>query len=171
MCVQLRSLVRSSSPHGHPCPVLHEGGDSHMSSEDDQSKDFPCLVRVTDGNERKFSTVVGAVYIISVIPVIQRSTHPQVQPAELEKFHAAYGNMLKSSMTTLRKRDKKREKQRAEDAARKKRRLQEDIAIEGSKRGAGRRKRQRKVKAALKLEEAKKRAQEREEAKARTKSS
>ncbi|KAI0800531.1 signal recognition particle, SRP9/SRP14 subunit [Fomes fomentarius] len=131
--------------------LLHEGGDSHISSEVDRVKEFPCLVRVTDGNETKFSTVV--------------------QPAELEKFHAAYGNILKSSMTTLRKRDKKREKQRAEDAARKKRRLQEDIAIEGPKRGAGRRKRQRKVKAALQLEEAKKRAQEREEAKARTKSS
>ena len=95
----------------------------------------------------------------------------QVRPGDLEKFHAAYGTILKSSMTTLRKRDKKREKQRAEDAARKKRRLQEEILVEGSKRGAGRRKRQRKAKAAAKLDEAKKRAQEREETKARAKAS
>ena len=95
----------------------------------------------------------------------------QVQPADLEKFHAAYGTLLKASMSTLRKRDKKREKQRQEDAARKKRRLQEEIAIEGPKRGAGRRKRQRKQKQAARLEESKKRAQEREEAKTRAKAS
>ncbi|KAI0756433.1 signal recognition particle 14kD protein-domain-containing protein [Daedaleopsis nitida] len=132
--------------------LLHEGGDAHMSSEDDKDKEHPCLIRVTDGNEVKYSTVV--------------------QPGDLETFHATYGNILKSSMaTTLRKRDKKREKQKAEEAARKKRQLQQEIVVEGAKRGAGRRKRQRKVKAAMKLEEAKKRAQEKEEAKARTKSS
>ncbi|KAI0713120.1 signal recognition particle, SRP9/SRP14 subunit [Cerioporus squamosus] len=152
---QVSTLFESSSKSGsiwltHK-RLLHEGGDAHMSSEDDADKEYPCLVRVTDGKEAMFSTLV--------------------QPADLEKFHAAYGTILKSSMGTLRKRDKKREKQRAEDAARKKRRLQEDIAVEGPKRGAGRRKRQRKAKAAAKLEEAKKRAQEREEAKARAKAS
>ncbi|OSD00865.1 signal recognition particle, SRP9/SRP14 subunit [Trametes coccinea BRFM310] len=130
--------------------LTYEGGDVHMSSEDD-TKEYPCLIRVTDGKEAKFSTVV--------------------HPAELDKFHAAYGALLKASMTKLRKRDKKREKQRAEEAARKKRRLQEEIVVSGPKRGNGRRKRQRKIKAALKLEEAKKKAQEREEAKARAKAS
>ncbi|KAI0714781.1 signal recognition particle, SRP9/SRP14 subunit [Earliella scabrosa] len=152
---QVSTLFESSSKSGsiwltHK-RLLHEGGDVHMSSEDDKDKEYPCLVRVTDGKEAKYSTVV--------------------HPADLERFHAAYGNLLKTSMTTLRKRDKKREKQKAEEAARKKRRLQEEIVVEGPKRGAGRRKRQRKLKAASKLEEAKKRAQEREESKARTKSS
>ena len=143
-----------------------------MSNEDDTDKEYPCLVRVTDGNEAKFSTLVSDLPIRpSCVGYPMASMRPQVHPGGLDKFHAAYGNILKSAMTTLRKRDKKREKQRAEDAARKKRRLQEEIVVEGAKRGAGRRKRQRKVKAALKLEEAKKRAQEREEAKARTKSS
>ena len=114
----------------------------------------------------------GTYALISLSPhSIKSGMYKQVQPGELEKFHAAYGTLLKASMSTLRKRDKKREKQRQEDAARKKRRLQEEITLDGPKRGAGRRKRQRKLKAALKLEEAKKRAQERVEAKARTKAS
>ncbi|KAI0652573.1 signal recognition particle, SRP9/SRP14 subunit [Trametes meyenii] len=152
---QLSTLFESSAKSGsiwltHK-RLTYEGGDAHMSSELDDMKEFPCLVRVTDGKEAKFSTIV--------------------QPPNLEKFHAAYGAVLKSSMTSLRKRDKKREKQRAEEAARKKRRLQEEVAIEGPKRGAGRHKRQRKIRAALRLEESKKKAQEREEAKARAKAS
>jgi hypothetical protein len=89
----------------------------------------------------------------------------QVDSSHLDKFHAAYGALLKSSMTTLRKRDKKREKERAEKAARRKRRLNEPIVIEGAKRGNGRRIRQRKIKAALKQQEQLKRAKERQEAK------
>jgi signal recognition particle subunit SRP14 len=68
-------------------------------------------------------------------------------------------------MTTLRKRDKKREKQRAEQAARRRQRRLLPIKIEGPKRGNGRKKRQRRIKAALKQEESKRRFQEREEAK------
>ncbi|KAI0830881.1 signal recognition particle, SRP9/SRP14 subunit [Trametes gibbosa] len=152
---QLSALFDSSAKSGsiwltHK-RLTYEDGDAHMSSEPDDTKEWPCLVRVTNGNETKFSTVV--------------------QPSELVKFHALYGNILKSAMNSLRKRDKKREKQRAEEATRKKRRLQEEIAIEGPKRGSGRRKRQRKIKAASKLEESKKKAQEREEAKARAKAS
>jgi signal recognition particle subunit SRP14 len=67
-------------------------------------------------------------------------------------------------MTTLRKRDKKREKQRAEDLARKKKRLAEPVTLDGPKRGVGRRKRQRQIKAALKQEQTKRRAEEREAA-------
>ncbi|KAI0640134.1 signal recognition particle 14kD protein-domain-containing protein [Trametes polyzona] len=152
---QLSALFQSSAKSGsiwltHK-RLTHDGGDAHMSSEADETKEFPCLVRATDGKETKFSTVV--------------------QPTELENFHAAYGALLKSSMNTLRKRDKKREKQRAEEAARKKRRLQEEITIEGPKRGAGRKKRQRKQRSAARLEESKKRAQEKEEAMARAKTS
>ncbi|KAH9854283.1 signal recognition particle, SRP9/SRP14 subunit [Lenzites betulinus] len=152
---QLSTLFESSAKSGsiwltHK-RLTYEDGDAHMSSGPDDTKEFPCLVRATDGNEAKFSTVV--------------------QPSDLGRFHASYGNILKSSMNALRKRDKKREKQRAEEAARKKRRLQEEIVIEGAKRGKGRHKRQRKIKAALKLEESKKKAQERDEAKARAKAS
>ncbi|KAH9837374.1 signal recognition particle SRP9/SRP14 subunit [Rhodofomes roseus] len=131
--------------------LVYDGEDSNMSSEDDATKEYPCLVRATDGNETKFST--------------------KVEPGDLEGFHTTYGALLKSSMTTLRKRDKKREKQRAEEIARRKRRLAEDIAVEGPKRGAGRRKRQRKMKGAAKQAEARKRVEEREEAKSRAKES
>lgn len=72
-------------------------------------------------------------------------------------------------MSSMRKRDKKREKQKAEDTARRKRQLTEDIAITGAKRGNGRKKRQRQIKRALELEQARKRVQEREEAKTKVK--
>ncbi|KAI6159275.1 hypothetical protein EDD17DRAFT_1876717 [Pisolithus thermaeus] len=74
-----------------------------------------------------------------------------------------YGSLLKTSFTTLRKRDKKREKHRAEQAARRKQRMAEPIVIKGPKRGNGRKKRQRQVKAALKFEAAKEWAAKKEE--------
>lgn len=93
----------------------------------------------------------------------------QVQPAELEKFHAQYGTLLKASMGSLRKRDKRKEKHKAEEAAKRKKRLAEPVLVDGPKRGAGRKKRMRKIKAALKQEETKKRIEEREAAKERAK--
>ena len=90
----------------------------------------------------------------------------QVKTSELIKFHAAYGALLKSSMTTLRKRDKKREKLRGEQAAARKQRMTEPVLIEGAKRGAGRRKRQRLVKQAEKQQASQQKFAEREEAKA-----
>lgn len=71
-------------------------------------------------------------------------------------------------MTTLRKRDKKREKLRAEEAAKRKRRVTDPIPIEGPKRGNGRKKRQRRINAALKQEVARQRAQEKEDAKVKS---
>ncbi|KAH8094745.1 signal recognition particle SRP9/SRP14 subunit [Cristinia sonorae] len=128
--------------------LTHDGEDATMDAGDaNDSTEYPCLVRVTDGKELKLST--------------------KVEPGGLEKFHSTYGSMLKASMTSLRKRDKKREKSRAEEVARRKKRLTEHIVVEGSKRGNGRKKRQRRLKQAIKLEEAKKRVQEREEAKAK----
>ena len=70
------------------------------------------------------------------------------------KFHAAYGTLLKNSMPTLRKRDKKREKERAERIAQARKRNSEPVIIEGPKRGSGRKKRQRRLKAAMKQEAA-----------------
>jgi signal recognition particle subunit SRP14 len=63
-------------------------------------------------------------------------------------------------MSTLRKRDKKREKARAEKLAARKQTLAEPVLIEGPKRGNGRRKRQRRVEAALKQDAARQRMQE-----------
>lgn len=71
-------------------------------------------------------------------------------------------------MVTLRKRDKKREKVRAEKLVARKQRLAEPVLLQGPKRGNGRRKRQRKVKAALKQEAARQRMQEKQEAKEKT---
>jgi len=120
-----------------------DGEDAVMSEGED--REYPCVIRATDGKKVGFST--------------------HVEPGELDKFHAAYGSLLKASMTTLRKRDKKREKQRAEAIAARKRKLTEPVVVQGPKRGNGRRKRQRLVKAALRQEEAKKKAAEKESSK------
>lgn len=88
----------------------------------------------------------------------------QVFPDDLEKFNSAYGTLLKSSMPTLRKRDKKKEKERAERIALRKKRMTELVTISGPKRGAGRRKRQRLVKEFLKRQESRRKFLEREQA-------
>ena len=80
----------------------------------------------------------------------------------MDKFLTAYCALLKSSMSTLRKRDKKREKVRTEKLAARKQRLAEPVLIEGPKRGSGRKKRQRRVKAASKQDAARQRLEERE---------
>lgn len=92
----------------------------------------------------------------------------QVDSSQLFKFHAAYGALLKVSMTTLRKRDKKREKLHSEQAARRKKRMTEPIQIDGPKRGNGRRKRQRQLKALDKQRESQQKFKEREEARRKT---
>jgi signal recognition particle subunit SRP14 len=89
----------------------------------------------------------------------------QITSGELDKFLSAYGALLKSSMSTLRKRDKKREKLRNEKITARKQRLAEPIVIEGPKRGNGRKKRQRRIKAAIKQEAARQRIQEKQEEK------
>ncbi|KAF9562247.1 signal recognition particle, SRP9/SRP14 subunit, partial [Agrocybe pediades] len=127
--------------------LTYDGEDTTMKVEEGSSdpREYPCLVRVTDGKKHKFST--------------------KVDSSELIKFHAFYGNLLKSSMTTLRKRDKKREKARADAAAKRKKEMTEPIVMDGHKRGPGRRKRQRQMKALAKQQESQKKFKEREEAK------
>ncbi|KAF8527389.1 signal recognition particle SRP9/SRP14 subunit [Hysterangium stoloniferum] len=128
----------------------YEGEDAVMSTgepEGGDDREYPCLVRATDGKKTQFST--------------------KVMPGDLDKFHAAYGTLLKTSMATLRKRDKKREKQRAEQQAARKRKLIDSVVLQGPKRGNGRRKRQRLLKAALRQEEARKKAAEKEATKAK----
>ncbi|RXW23087.1 hypothetical protein EST38_g2764 [Candolleomyces aberdarensis] len=112
-------------------------------TDHDETQEFPCILKVTDGSRTNFSTKVSS--------------------SELNKFHAAYGSLLKSSMGELRKRDKKREKANAEQAAKRKKRMTEPVTVEGPKRGNGRRKRQRQLKAALKQQESQKKFKEREE--------
>ncbi|KAI0253222.1 signal recognition particle, SRP9/SRP14 subunit [Lactifluus subvellereus] len=149
---QLSSLFQSSKERGtiwltHK-RLTHDGDDATMGSTDD-SREYPCIIHVSDGKKTKFST--------------------HVTSGQLDKFLSAYGALLKSSMGTLRKRDKKREKVRAEKVAARKQRLAEQIPIVGPKRGSGRRKRQRRVKAALKQEAARQRIQEKQEAKEKAK--
>lgn len=111
----------------------YQEGDVQMAGSDAE-REYPLLVRAVDGDDVKFSTLA--------------------QPSDLEVFHTHYGTLLKAKMTaSLRKRDKKREKLRAERAALRKKKLEQDIVIEGPKRGNGRSKRQRRIKAARKLEE------------------
>ncbi|KAI0347617.1 signal recognition particle, SRP9/SRP14 subunit [Trametopsis cervina] len=147
---QLAALFEASKDKGSVWlthkRLTHDGEDASKSSGPaDDSREYPCLVRVTNGKEVNFST--------------------RVEAGQLPKFHSEYGTLLKASMSPLlRKRDKKREKQRAEEAAQRKRRLAEDVVVEGSKRGNGRRKRQRLLKRAVKQEEQRKRIHEREEA-------
>jgi len=103
---------------------------------------------------------------IAIFPELDFSS--QITSGQLDTFLNAYGALLKSSMSTLRKRDKKRERVRAEKLAARKQRLAEPVPIEGPKRGKGRRKRQRRVKAALKQEAGRQRMQEKQEAKEKT---
>ncbi|KIY50001.1 hypothetical protein FISHEDRAFT_40032 [Fistulina hepatica ATCC 64428] len=124
------------------------------SSATDNEGSYPCLLRVTEGGEIKFST--------------------RIAPAELDRFYDAYSALLKTAMTAesgpgvpLRKRDKKRDKQRAEEAARRKKKILTPVIIDGPKRGAGRRRRQRQVKAALRQQEAQRKFKEREEVRAK----
>ncbi|KAM6498953.1 Signal recognition particle, SRP9/SRP14 subunit [Amanita muscaria] len=127
--------------------LLHDGDDVLVKHEDDGAEDtreYPCLVRVTDGKKAKIST--------------------KIISSDLGKFHAAYGALLKSSMSSLRKRDKKREKLRSEQAIRRKKKMTEPVVIDGPKRGASRRKRQRQIKAALKQQQSQQKLKEREEA-------
>ncbi|KDR85982.1 hypothetical protein GALMADRAFT_397356 [Galerina marginata CBS 339.88] len=144
----LTALFESTKDHGSiwlTHKLTHDGEDAAMKHEESTSdtRKYPCLVRVTDGKSTKFST--------------------KVESSELLKFHAHYGNLLKASMTTLRKRDKKREKLRSEEAAKRKKLMTEPIVLDGHKRGKGRRQQQRKIKALLKQQESQKKYQEREE--------
>jgi signal recognition particle subunit SRP14 len=63
---------------------------------------------------------------------------------------------------TLRKRDKKKEKARVEAAALKKKKIMEGVLVEGPKRGKGRRKRERLEKVKVRLEEARRKLEEKE---------
>lgn len=145
---RLTALFESTKEHGSVWLThkrfTRDGEDASMKTSDgaNDAGEYPVLLRMTDGKETNFST--------------------KIEPGQLDKFHAVYGSLLKASMTTLRKRDKKREKQRAEEAARRKRRMAEPIVIEGPKRGNGRKKRQRRIKAAVKQRESQLKAKERE---------
>ncbi|KAJ7447237.1 signal recognition particle, SRP9/SRP14 subunit [Mycena latifolia] len=164
---RLTALFESSKDHGsiwltHK-RLIHDGEDVAMA---DDTREYPCLIRATDGGPLKFPhESVHTPHRID-FSVDAASASAQVSSGELEKFHNAYGALLKASMGSLRKRDKKREKQRAEQAARRKKMMTEPIVVEGPKRGSGRRKRQRLLKAVAKQEASQQKAKEREEASA-----
>ncbi|KAG9109019.1 hypothetical protein FRC07_008376 [Ceratobasidium sp. 392] len=106
-------------------------------------REYPCLVRAVDGRDIKFSTTVSS--------------------TQLPKFHTTYSALLRQSMPGLRKRDKKKEKVKAEQIAARKAKLEKDVVVTGAKRGKGRSKRQRKVKAAIKQQEKRKVIAERQQ--------
>ncbi|THU92258.1 signal recognition particle, SRP9/SRP14 subunit [Dendrothele bispora CBS 962.96] len=146
---ELAALFERSKAQGsiwltHKRLTHDDEGDKAMKPAEnvEDDKEYQCLVRVSYRGKEKFST--------------------RVHPSDLHTFHATYGALLKSSMTTLRKRDKKREKQRAEAAAAHKKKLSETVQIDGPKRGKGRRKRQRQIKAAIKRDEALKAVEQRQ---------
>ena len=141
--------------------MAYDGPDGADAAPPDDTTEYPCLIRAMDGGKIKFSTRVRPLSLTYVL----LSYAQQVEPTDLDKFHSEYGSLLKASMSTLRKRDKKREKLRAEGLAKKKKRLTEDILISGPKRGAGRKKRKRLITAAVRLAEFKKRTVEKEAAK------
>lgn len=146
----------------HICPtVTHDGeGELMPSGTSDDEREYACLIRVTNGKDVNISTRVCISLVFNGLAYLRWA---QVAPGQLDQFHATYGTLLKSTMSSLlRKRDKRREKQRAEEAIRRKRKLAEDIVVDGSKRGNGRRKRQRLLKRAIRQEDARKRIQERE---------
>ncbi|EIN14332.1 signal recognition particle SRP9/SRP14 subunit [Punctularia strigosozonata HHB-11173 SS5] len=144
---QLDALFKQSVEHGTVW-LTHKRLKYDLVNAPDvpeYANEYPCLLRASNGKDIKFET--------------------RIEPGQLPRFHAAYGSLLKASMTTLRKRDKKREKQKAEELLKKKKRLTNPIPIEGPKRGNNRKKRQRRMKAAAKQENMRKKVEEREEAK------
>jgi signal recognition particle subunit SRP14 len=119
------------------------GNETQKNDSLGTSKEYPCLLRATDGKSRTIST--------------------HIAPSSLPTFQAHYGTLLKTTMTqTLRKRDKKKEKARVEAAALKKKKIMEGVLVEGPKRGKGRRKRERLEKVKVRLEEARKKLEEKE---------
>ncbi|KIK04869.1 hypothetical protein K443DRAFT_675513 [Laccaria amethystina LaAM-08-1] len=129
----LSELFEASKEHGSIW-LTHKRTVTHDTTTNDNGE-YPLLLRANHGGakESKISTIIS--------------------PAALPAFHAHYAALLKTHLTPLlRKRDKKREKIKSELAAKRKKRMTEPIVVEGPKRGNGRRKRQRLVKAVKKQE-------------------
>ena len=158
------SNLRSSFSLPFQVTYGSEEDDAGQQKQDVEEKtEYPCLLRASDGGKVKFSTRVRTPAQLSLLSPLY-SKH-QVNSSDLEKFHTVYGALLKSAFTaSLRKRDKKRERLRAEEALKKRKKMVEDVVVEGPKRGKGRRARQRKVKALLKQEQGRNRWRERESA-------
>ncbi|KAM0755006.1 signal recognition particle, SRP9/SRP14 subunit [Meredithblackwellia eburnea MCA 4105] len=68
-------------------------GDDAVMQDDEGEREWPTLVRATDGKDNKSSKLK-----ISTI----------VQPSDFSSFSSAYGTFLKSVMTTLRKKQKRK---------------------------------------------------------------
>ncbi|KAH6911062.1 signal recognition particle 14kD protein-domain-containing protein [Coprinopsis sp. MPI-PUGE-AT-0042] len=140
---QLTALFESSNQKGsiwitHK-RLTRDGDDAAMKHEEDGSDDtreYPCLLRVTDGKNTKFSTMVTT--------------------ADLPKFYACVRESVESVHGHAPK-----TRQEARKASKK---MTEPVALDGPKRGAGRRKRQRQLKAVAKQQQSQKKFKEREEA-------
>ncbi|KAF8336459.1 uncharacterized protein EI90DRAFT_3152618 [Cantharellus anzutake] len=124
--------------------LTYGGGDTNMTGPADEpdSNEYACIIKATNGKGAKIST--------------------QVKPSELDSFYVAYGSLLKASMPSLKKRDKKKEKARHEQTLLRRKRLEEDVILAGPKRGKGRRQYQRKLKAVITQTQIRSRIAERE---------
>lgn len=135
--------------------VSYDDGDIKMDTADGgDDREYPCLLRATNGKEISFSTRVSPTHPSSIFYILTCVSPTQVTPTDLAKFTAHYGSLLKAQMTPhLRKRDKNKQKAKQDQANARKARMTEPVLIEGSKRGAGRRKMQRRLKLVRKQNE------------------
>lgn len=132
------------------------------------SREYPCLLRVSDGGNVKFfnnSKLYSEsprlkLNIAVCIPFVCF----QVDSTQLPKFYQAYGTLPKSSMATLRKRQETREAACRAGSHSQKEIGRACLVVDGTKRGHGRRKRQRQMKAALKQRETLSKVKAKEEA-------
>ncbi|KAF8993072.1 hypothetical protein BDQ17DRAFT_1431937 [Cyathus striatus] len=120
---------------------MHDGEDATMHAEASASDD-------------------GTAYPASYVS--QSGTRSNIYDRALEAFHTTYDTLLlKASFTTLRKRDRKRERQRLGQAAKRKKILEDVVAV-GPKGDSGRRIGRRKEKLLREVEEKRRRWKERE---------
>ncbi|TIA88137.1 hypothetical protein E3P99_02767 [Wallemia hederae] len=103
--------------------------------------------QMSDANDAQYDVLLRAT---AQVGEKQHKTATRIPVASLEAVLAHYNTLLHQSMQAkMRKRDRKREKRKADIAAARKRALETPVVIPHTKRGSGRRKFQRKVKAEL----------------------
>ncbi|KAI5481624.1 signal recognition particle, SRP14 subunit [Pseudohyphozyma bogoriensis] len=105
---QKRLTYQAPTAEGDAEMAEAEGsGAGHAEGEaDEDEREWPCLIRATDGQSKSTTKIK-----ISTI----------VQPQDYTTFSTAYGNLLKASMSSLRKKRKAKgaakSKAKAKDAA------------------------------------------------------
>ena len=105
-----------------------------------------------DNDDEQYEVVLRA---SAQVNETQYKSSTRIPSIQVHNFINEYNNLLRSNIShKLRKRDRKREKRKADIANIRKRQLETPVEITGSKRGAGRRKRVRKILAERKRQDA-----------------